>query len=282
MLTSQRYHSLPAAPQKLHTNDTALTPAFNPEHFNSGAVYKIQPEESEIGIYVYRDGPLAHLGHNHVISHRSISGTIYEHSSLSQSGVLLKLPVEQFTIDDTKLRQEAGIDFQSIPSPTDIEGTRKNMLGTKLLNATEHPDINLSSVNIVESEQGLLATMRVTLKNYQQDIPIPLVIKKIGDKFIINGRIRLTQTRLGLSPYRILMGAIAVKDEMDIRFHMVAKLEYVLSYSSPKEFNWLTSRHTNIKPNYSAKGRNASFGLEFAAKIFVLDSAYLLSLSLSG
>ena len=42
----------------------------------SGRVYRIDESHSELRILVYRAGPLAHLGHNHVIINRSLHGAV--------------------------------------------------------------------------------------------------------------------------------------------------------------------------------------------------------------
>jgi hypothetical protein len=41
------------------------------------AVYRIDPQKSDIHLLVYRDGALSTFGHNHVVSLKDLKGTIH-------------------------------------------------------------------------------------------------------------------------------------------------------------------------------------------------------------
>jgi polyisoprenoid-binding protein YceI len=167
---------------------------------------------------------LAKLGHNHVISTRDIQGKIYRHPLLEKSGIIVRLPVASFEIDDPVLRRLAGEEFASTPTTQDIDGTRRNMLSEKLLNAATHPHIDITSVAFHETPAHYLAQLRFEVAGNIRDIEIPAVVEETGNRILIRGSTRIKQSDLGLTPFSIMMGAISVQDEMNIEFRLLAEL----------------------------------------------------------
>lgn len=98
--------------------------------------------KSEVRVLVYRGGVMASLGHNHVIASKYLSGKIYVHDELSKTGFELTIPVNSLMVDDPDLRKQEGVDFsKDIPTET-IAGTRRNMLGGKVLDGKHYPVID--------------------------------------------------------------------------------------------------------------------------------------------
>lgn len=198
-------------------------PAFDPSGFSGGQVYRIVPDDSRLMLRVYRAGPLARLGHNHIVSTRDIEGAVYRHNRPERSGVVLKLPVRSFVVDDPELRRAAGEGFESTLDPEAVAGTRRNMLGGKLLEADEYPDIHLVSVRLERDGGRYRALMRITVKDRAQDVWIPAAVEQENSRLRIAGSTSISHAQLGLEPFSIMMGAIRVKDEMDIDFELVAE-----------------------------------------------------------
>lgn len=215
---------LPACtPQPHAPTKVVRTPAFNSEEFRDGKVYKLIPAESELQIRVYRGGVLARLGHNHIVSSRGIFGKIYRHASIEKSGIVLTLPVESFVVDDDLLRANAGAEFDSTPSASDIADTRKNMLSAALLDAGIYPYIKMRSVKINERNGSVEVQIRISVKSHSQDFNINVEVQeKIDETLVISGNTKLSHADLGLTPFSILGGAIAVKEELDIDFRFIA------------------------------------------------------------
>ena len=70
--------------------------------------YRVVPADSEVRVLVYRDGPMARLGHNHVLSSRSLQGDVLLGDKGNEPRVSLVLPVASFSVDQTALRAEEG------------------------------------------------------------------------------------------------------------------------------------------------------------------------------
>jgi len=52
---------------------------------------------------------------------------------------------------------------------------------------------------------------------------VPLSYELSGGTLTVTGELRLRQSELGLTPFSALMGALAVEDEMRVRFRIVAR-----------------------------------------------------------
>src|SRR5690606_27720977 len=110
----------------------------------------------------------------------------------------------------------------TVPSEKDIAGTRGNMLGEHVLGSEHYPDIRLVSVDISGNGASLDARMRVTVRGVSTDIDVPFTVHYEDRQILINGQTEISQTALGMKPFSILMGAIAVQDEMTVQFDLVA------------------------------------------------------------
>jgi hypothetical protein len=88
------------------------------------------------------------LGHNHVITSAALTGTIQMREPAAASSFELSLPLESLVVDDDAARARAGADFSAPVPEKDREGTRRNMLGDKVLNAALQPELRLASESV--------------------------------------------------------------------------------------------------------------------------------------
>jgi polyisoprenoid-binding protein YceI len=177
-----------------------------------------------LSILAFRGGTLAKVGHNHVIASHDITGAFYVPDDVSRSSFELHVPVTQLAIDEPELRAKEGPDF-----PTDVpesakEGTRRNMLSEALLNGTQYPDITLVSQRIDATAGGsqVRADVQVTVRGQTHTVSVPVVYSLANGELTASGELTLKQTDLGLTPFSALLGALAVQDEMRVKFRIVA------------------------------------------------------------
>lgn len=200
--------------------DGAATPA---QHKHGRAlVYRIDPQQSSIVLKVYRDGPLARFGHNHVVAVAGLSGALYRQKDLAQSSFDLSIPVAQLLLDRPADRSAAGADFSGELSEFAIAGTRENMLGPKLLAAEQYPDIKLESVAMDGTPPDVRFTVKVTVRGIESQIVIPASLELSEKLVVAKGQFSLTQTQLGLTPFSVLGGGLRVRDNIDADYHLVA------------------------------------------------------------
>jgi hypothetical protein len=174
----------------------------------------IDAARSLITVLVRRGGPLARLGHDHVIASRSISGYIDPVQGVAQ----FQFRLDQMTVDESALRQEAGLDTQ--PSEDAIAGTRNTML-TKVLEAERFPVVKLRALRI-EGNPGAMR-LTVNLHGVIRQFEVPTTVVESKGEISASGTLRLRQTNFEIEPMSVLGGAIVVEDLMDLKFHIVAR-----------------------------------------------------------
>ena len=184
--------------------------------------YRIDPQASALHILVYRGGTFAKLGHNHVVSSKSLTGRVWMHRQLEQSGFELAFPVADLIVDDPDARRAAGSEFPPEIPDADKQGTRKNMLRPEVLDGENYPRVELKSAKIDGSLPTLQVTARITIKQATKDVIVPVQVTVTGDRLTATGEFSIQQTEFGMKPFSVAMGALEVKDRLDVRFNIVA------------------------------------------------------------
>jgi hypothetical protein len=188
---------------------------------SAGRVYRFSETGSELLITVYRDGPLARFGHDHVVHHLSPGGMIVVPPSISDVRADLFVAVTEFVVDDPERREEAGFDTE--PSPEDIAGTRANMLGPRVLNATDYPFLRVSVENVTGDLPEVVLALAITLGGATTRMSAPATVQ-LGDcSLSVAAAMALRQTDLGLEPFSVLGGALRVADRLDVRLRLLAE-----------------------------------------------------------
>jgi len=173
---------------------------------------------------VYRAGPLANLGHNHVVVNRGVTGLVQVGSTISSSSFSLKVPVESFEVDDPEARREEGSDFPGDVPADAKSGTRRNMLGAAVLNAAEFPVITVTSVTLSGTPDALSAELTVSVAGHETTITAPCTLQGDEHRLTAAGSMELRQTAVGLAPYSLLHGALQVEDAMQVKFSIVVPI----------------------------------------------------------
>jgi hypothetical protein len=196
-----------------------------------GKVYRIDESRSELRILVYRAGPLAHLGHNHVIVNRSIHGVVDLAETAEETEFSMEVPVAAFVVDDAQARSEEGPDFAAAVPDDAKSGTMHNMLSTSLLDADEFPTITVKSIAVagapgtrsdVQDAGTLTVTVAITVAGHESRVDVPFTLHRDSDHLSAVGSLELRQTALGLTPYSLMLGALQVQDAMTVKFNIVA------------------------------------------------------------
>ena len=180
-------------------------------------VFRVDSRESLVVIEVRRSGSLARLGNDHVVASREVVGYVAPDEGRAD----LYVALARMQVDEPALRAEAGFDTQ--PSESDIEGTRANML-EKVLEADKFPFalIGVSGANARRGDVALSVT--ITLHGSTRTLQVPAKIEADADGMSVAGRFSFEQTDFGITPYSLLGGAIAVRNGVELRFRIIARL----------------------------------------------------------
>jgi len=185
--------------------------------------YRIDAEQSQVLVLVYRDGRMANLGHNHVIAVRQLSGEISVAGDPAHSSWQLDFPVAALSVDEPQLRAAQGEEFQTRLDDVAIAGTRDHMLGPQLLDAAHYPTIHLQSEQIRSQGDGLHLVARIVVRGQTAQVDVPLALERSPQQLVARGEFDLTHAELGLTPYSVALGALRVADRMHVRYRLVAQ-----------------------------------------------------------
>ena len=198
------------------------TPAF-PDDLRGAQLFRISPEATTLHILVYRGGTMATLGHNHVISSRSVNGFIWRHEQPYLSGFDIALPVNDLIVDDNDARGAEGSEFPLNVPESARQGTRHNMLSEALLDGETYPVIRLQSANVSGDTDAPHIVVHVTIKNQIHLYTLPVTVKLESTTLHVRGEFSIRQTDFGIKPYSVAMGALQVLDELKVKFDLQAE-----------------------------------------------------------
>jgi polyisoprenoid-binding protein YceI len=190
------------------------------------AVYRIDPQKSDIHLLVFRDGALSTFGHNHVVSLNDFKGTIYLQPKLEQSRVELEIPVDRLIVDDAALRRLEGEGFANQPSKDDVAGTRTNMLSEPLLNAKQFSTIKVTGTSgPVDAKNSAMLNLSVQIVGREIKLTLPCTLKLEGDQLEAAWEAELSHKQLGLKPFGALLGSLRVAEQMKFKYRIRASKE---------------------------------------------------------
>ena len=185
-----------------------------------GGTFRVDSDSSWLRVLAYPDGPLKRFGHHHVISHHAISGTVNVAPDPLDSTFMLEIAVADFVVDDADMRALEGEDFEDEVPQKDIDGTRGNMLGERLLNGAQFPTIELSAASIEGTLPAVNIVTTVSVLGVENTVSFPATIDLEDDSFVASGELELTHGELGLSPFTAMGGALSVRDLMVFKYRL--------------------------------------------------------------
>jgi polyisoprenoid-binding protein YceI len=189
-----------------------------------GQAYQVLGPESLLIVRVYRGGTLARAGHNHIVASHDLSGTVYVAADLAQSSFELEFPVAGLTVDEAELRAAQGADFAADVPEAARDGTRRNMLGPAVLDADHFPEVTLRSAAVDLDAGRLMVHVQIGIRGQVRTVTVPVSYTLKANELLAQGEFALKQTDLGLAPFTALLGALAVLDEMQLQFRIVARI----------------------------------------------------------
>jgi len=184
--------------------------------------FAVDPQASEVRLLVYRDGPLARFGHNHVFIGR-VEGEIRAGDTAAGSAFRLEIPVASLAVDPPAARTEEGAEFAAEVSEPARLGTRENLLGEDVLDAGRYPLIRIASVALAGPRWNPTVTARITLRGVTRDVRFPAAVFQSGDALEVIAGFRVRHSDFGIKPFTVLGGGLLVRDAIDIRVRVVAQ-----------------------------------------------------------
>lgn len=185
--------------------------------------FQLDAAASQVWLFLRADGPMAKIGHTHVITTHGLHGSIWLHPQTENSGCEFELPVASFVVDDPQERAAAGGEFAEPLDEAARSGTREHMLGERQLDAAHYPKLALQCQHVTGGPERITVQLTVTLRDHGAQLSVPVQWQRTGNTLQASGEFTFRQTSLGLQPYSLMFGALSVSDEIRARFRLVAR-----------------------------------------------------------
>jgi len=184
--------------------------------------YRLNGSESELRVLVYRDGPLAAVGHNHVLVSHALDGALAVTDPVAESRLELVLPVGSLDVDPPAARVEEGPDFAAAVSDEARAGTRKNLLGTGVLDADAYPEVRVRLAGILGPLWSSDATLDLVVRDTVARKVVTVAVVETASGASAASSFTVTHAELGLTPFSALGGGLRVAEDIRVR----VKLEF--------------------------------------------------------
>lgn len=202
---------------------TANAQSFEPAPpLPDSPVYAVDAATSQVRVLVWREGVFSAAGHNHVLI-APVSGKVHVGETTARSGFDLAINVDDLVVDPAKPRKEEGEAFASDVSDEAQRGTRENLLGEDVLDATRYPNIEMRSVSLNGPRSNPNVIARLTLHGVTREIEFPAEVSVQEDKVTVTADFTILQSDFGIEPFSVFGGGLSVRDEVDVRVKLVAR-----------------------------------------------------------
>lgn len=221
----------PAGPAAETPEKGAAAAEFEPQVYKdlsdeAGKVFRVDSEASTVHIFLWRGGPMAAKGHNHVLAVKQMRGAVYLPEDMLSNAARFDIvfPVKEIAVDPLPLREQIGGAFTGTGmTEKGARGTRQNMLGEKALNADRFPMIGLSSKQFYGEPPKLVLDTTITLHGIQHRRLIPVTLNVEEDRLTARGAFALRQTDFGIEPFSAMAGALYLLDPLMVELKIVAR-----------------------------------------------------------
>jgi polyisoprenoid-binding protein YceI len=179
-------------------------------------LYTIDTQRSKIELTVFRSGFLKMIGHDHTIAARSFYGQVrFNPENIGDSSVQLSIDSESLIV-----LEDPGV------SEKDRKSIQADMEGNQVLDIRQFPTITFRSTEVsrsAKSGEELTIRGKLSLHGTEKEISFPVQIHPGAHLLQVSGSAVIDQRDFGIKPIKIAAGTLRVKDELKVRFDIVAK-----------------------------------------------------------
>ncbi|MBS1807212.1 MAG: YceI family protein [Acidobacteria bacterium] len=177
--------------------------------------YALIPSESSFTLFVAKTGLLSSIAHDHNIGVKSFSGRVVVPAAGPSAGSLeLDVDAKSLVIlDKISERDKAEI----------TKNMNKSVLETEKFPRITFRSASLANFNQNGNNASFTLNGDLTLHGVTKRIAIPVNITMEGQNLRATGQYTLRQTDFGITPYSAALGTIKVKNEVVIKFNIVAR-----------------------------------------------------------
>ena len=167
-------------------------------------------------------GTMAKMGHNHVISSKTIAGYAWHHKAWERSGFDIVVPVNELIIDDDTARAMEGAEFPLNVNDAAKQGTRDNMLSAALLDGAQFPFISIKSISVNGQNDAPQMTVAIRIRDQNRELNVPVALAAGDSTMRAHGMFEISQTEFGITPFSVDMGALKVVNVAQVNVDLLA------------------------------------------------------------
>ena len=169
----------------------------------ASGVHVIGPADGELLVLTYREGVAQRVGHDLILEAAAWQATI----EVDASGVPVSVALEA---GPRALQVRQGLHGVKPLTDSDRAAIRENIV-TKVLGGEP---ITFRSNRVDAEAATLTAAGELTLRGASRPVTFAGALDSRGR---VTGTLTLRQSDWGIAPYRALMGALKVRDEIEVR-----------------------------------------------------------------
>jgi polyisoprenoid-binding protein YceI len=174
-------------------------------------IHELGPDTGSLVVKTYREGLAARAGHDLIIEVRQWGATLEVGEDLSQSSL-------QLHADPRSLYPREGLRGVKPLTDNDRDEVRKN-IDQKVLGG-DPISFRSSAVEAANGDGRLQVRGELTIRGQSRPASFELTVGADGH---VTGTAQLVQSDWGIKPYRGLMGALKVRDSVEVVFDGVLR-----------------------------------------------------------
>jgi polyisoprenoid-binding protein YceI len=169
--------------------------------------YQVGPQSGRLLVKTARTGLGAKVGHDLTIEVTRWHGNVVADAAHpDRSSVTIEAEVGSFEVREGT----GGVKPLTDADRADI----KNTIRSKILNTARHPAIEFRSSQVSGTEESFRIDGDLTIAGVTQ--PVTVEGRLDGDR--AQGSAVIVQSRWGIRPYSAFLGALKLRDEVEVRF----------------------------------------------------------------
>lgn len=179
--------------------------------------FQIDSAASKLEVRVFKEGFLSAFGHDHEIAATRFSGTAeIDPQHIENSHVELAVDASSLQVRDQGISEK------------DRQGIQEDMLSAKVLDAKRYPTITFRSTGVSRVEKkndaiSVLLSGDLTLHGVTRRHAVQLSLALGENELRASGSTDIKQTDYGITPIKVALGGVKVKDQVRINFELTAR-----------------------------------------------------------
>lgn len=164
--------------------------------------HRLGPDDGSLQVLTYREGMAQKVGHDLIIDVGTWEATL----EVDEEGAPASIVLE---VDSRSLRVREGLHGVKPLTDKDRAGIHRD-IEQKILRGQP---ISFRSISVNRSEDTLAVDGMLTIAGAERPVSFSLTMAPDGS---VTGRLPVTQSEWGIKPYRAFMGALKVRDAIEV------------------------------------------------------------------